>query len=235
MNRAEQSRLEAIAIDSNYNQGINEKMIIYTANLFMRHMRQGNVLEMGPAHGLATDLLCRKYPDYSVVDAADYFVESIKERHPDIKGYVSLFEEFEPQETFDNIIMSHVLEHVENPVAILKRCKKWKRFGGVILAAVPNSGSLHRLAGVKLGMIDAASQLHGGDLKIGHRRVYSMESFVDDFRKAGFSIIKTGGYWLKPISNSQIEKNWSDDLIQAYMEMGENFPEIACNIYVVAE
>lgn len=232
---SEQERLDKIAHDNNYDFGINEKMIKYTANLFKRYMKIGSVLEMGPAQGLATDILYPVFPDYSIVDAAELFINQIVGRYPAIKGYVSLFENFKPTEKYDNILMSHVLEHVEDPVSILKRCKEWKKDGGVILAAVPNSGSLHRLAGVKLGIIEDAAQLHEGDLKIGHRRVYNLQTLINDFESVGMTVIKSGGYWLKPISNGQIEKTWSDDLIQAYMEIGEDFPEIACNIYIVAQ
>ena len=52
----EQSRLDAIANNNNYDTGINARMIRYTANLFMRYMQNGNVLEMGPAQGLASDI-----------------------------------------------------------------------------------------------------------------------------------------------------------------------------------
>ena len=84
-------------------------------------------------------------------------------------------------------------------------------------------------------MLGSVYGLHEGDLKIGHRRVYDMDTLAKDFDNAGFKIVKKGGYWLKPISNSQIESSWSEKLINAYMELGEDFPDIACNIYVVAE
>ncbi|MDE6590489.1 MAG: class I SAM-dependent methyltransferase, partial [Oscillospiraceae bacterium] len=173
MKEHEQERLDRIADDNNYNQGINKRIIRYTATLFKRYMKQGPVLEMGPAHGLATDLLYPSFPDYSVVDASKLFIELIQERHPNVKTYVSLFEEFNPEKKYDNILIGHVLEHVEDPVAILKRCKEWKTEDGVILAAVPNSGSLHRLAGVKLGLIKDVAELNESDLKVGHRRVYN--------------------------------------------------------------
>lgn len=231
----EQERLDRIASDNNYDQGVNKKIIEYTAKIFKRHMKTGSVLELGPAHGLATDLLYPFFPDYSVVDASELFINLIHKRHPNVETYVSLFEDFNPKKKYTNILIGHVLEHVSDPVAILKRCKEWKSDDGVVLAAVPSSGSLHRLAGVKLGFIKDVSELNETDLKAGHRRVYSTESFIEDFQKAGFRVTKSGGYWLKVIPNSQIEKTWSEAQIQTYMEMGEEFPDIASNIYVVAE
>lgn len=235
MAEREQERLDRIASNNNYDRGINKRIIEYTAGIFKRYMKNGSVLEMGPAHGLATNLLYPSFPEYSVVDASELFINLIHDRHPKVKTHVSLFEEFNPPKKYDNILIGHVLEHVEDPVAILKLCKEWKTDGGIVLAAVPNSGSLHRLAGVKLGLIKDVSELNESDLKVGHRRVYSLDSFIEDFQKAGFHIIKSGGYWLKVIPNSQIEKTWSEEQIQACMELGEEFPNIASNIYVVAE
>lgn len=231
----EQERLDRIAGDNNYDRGINKRIIEYTADIFKRFMKDGSVLEMGPAHGLATDLLYPSFPKYSVVDASELFINMIHERHPKVETYVSLFEDFNPKKKFDNILIGHVLEHVEDPVAILRRCREWKTDSGIVLAAVPNSGSLHRLAGVKLGLIKDVSELNESDLKVGHRRVYNLDSFIADFHKAGFHVTKSGGYWLKVIPNAQIEKTWSEEQIQVCMELGEEFPNIASNIYVVAE
>lgn len=232
---AEQKRLNAIADNNEYDEGVNGKMVKYTAELFRRYMKQGSVLEMGPAQGLATDILHPYFADYSVLDAVAEFIHQIRLRHSDVKGYVDLFEDFDPPEKYDNIILSHVLEHVENPVFVLSKCRKWLKNGGVLCAAVPNGNSLHRQVGVKLGMLKEAAELHEGDLRIGHRRVYDLESFIRDFYKAGFTVRKSGGYWLKPISSAQIERTWSEELIQAYMEMGEEYPDMACNIYIIAE
>lgn len=231
----EQERLDQIAGNNEYDKGINGKMVRYTAELFRRHMKQGSVLEMGPAQGLATDILHPYFGDYTVLDASADFINQICSRNPDIKSYVSLFEKFKNPEQYDNIILGHVLEHVGDPVHILSKCREWLKDGGVLCAAVPNRNSLHRQVGVKLGMLKDIAELHEGDLKIGHRRVYDLKGFIHDFQEAGFMIRQSGGYWLKPISSSQIEKTWSEELIQAYMEMGEKYPDIACNIYVIAE
>lgn len=73
-----------------------------------------------------TDLL---YPcfsdDYTIVDGTAFFVSSLQERYPRMKCYTSLFEDFQPNRLYGNIILGHVLEHVEDPVKILKLCSQW--------------------------------------------------------------------------------------------------------------
>lgn len=229
------TRLEGIAAVSKYAMGANAYMIKYSGELFLRHMQEGNVLEMGPAEGLMTDILYPHFPDYTVVDGAEKFVSSLRGRHPGIQGYVSLFEDFESAEKYRNIILGHVLEHVEDPVLILKKCRALLAEGGRVLAAVPNCNSIHRQAAVIMGLLSASNELNGTDRCHGHRRVYSYGELKADFMAAGLSIKKSGGYWLKPLSNRQIEGAWDGAMIGAFMELGERYPDIAAEIYVVAE
>ena len=46
------------------------------------------------------------------------------------------------KESFDLIIMHHVLEHLYHPKAILVKTKRWLKKGGTLLLAVPNFNSL---------------------------------------------------------------------------------------------
>jgi hypothetical protein len=68
----------------------------------------------------------------------------------------------------------------------------------------------------------------------GHRRVFEPASFKAAFAEAGLAIEHFGGYWLKPVSNAQIEKTWTPEMLSAFMVLGEKYPEIAAEIYVVA-
>ena len=51
---------------------------------------------------------------------------------------------------------------------------------------------------------------------------------------AGYRIEIFGGYWIKPISNAQIDAQWSAEMLDAFMRLGERYPDIAAEIYVVA-
>ena len=50
----------------------------------------------------------------------------------------------------------------------------------------------------------------------------------------GLEIEAFGGYWLKPLSNGQIEQDWTPQMVEAFMKLGERYPDIAAEIYVVA-
>lgn len=233
----EKERIRTISENAGYGKGVMKSAAEYSGQIFRRHMKLGGVLELGPAEGIMTDALIAYFDDYTVVDGADFFVASLKERYPKIKGYIELFEEFMPPEDkkYDNIILGHVLEHVKDPAEILKRCASWLAADGVILAAVPNAHSIHRQAAVLMGMLHSENQLNETDIRNGNRRVYDKESLLRDFTDSGLTIAAYGGYWLKPVSNAQLEENWSKEMIDAFMKMGELYPEIAAEIYVVAK
>ncbi len=234
MNQFEKNRVVSHAQLAQYSFGVMERAIAYCGEVFRRYMKQGSVLELGPAEGVMTELLYPHYNDYTVVDAADFFVESIIKRFPKIDGVVSLFEDYKPSRKYDNIVLGHVLEHVEDPVEILKICGSWLEDGGVIVSAVPNSHSIHRQAAVIMGLLDYEKQLNETDQKNGHRRVYDRDSFEEDFIKAGLRVVASGGYWLKPESNGQINANWNEEMVEAFLKLGELYPDIAGEIYVVA-
>jgi len=232
--RREQVRLASIAADSWYGKGINATTVAYSVRIFSRHWRPGSCLELGPAEGLATASLVSHFDDLTCVDGADTFCAALASRYPHITVACRLFEQYDPGRTFDNIVLGHVLEHVDDPVAILARAKHWLTSRGRIFAAVPNARSLHRQMGVVMDLLATENTLNPLDLHHGHRRVYDPESFRNDFRAAGLHVELFGGYWIKPAANAHLEAHWTPEMIEAAMVVGERYPDIAAEIYVIA-
>lgn len=230
----ELDRLERIAVDSRYAAGVNADSIRYSFRVFERFLRGGSILEMGAAEGLMSELLAGTGKALTIVEGSHAFCESLARRFPAAHVAHSLFEAFAPQCKYDNIVLGHVLEHVDDPVAIVRKAAGWLAPAGRVLAAVPNSQSLHRQAAVLMGLLASASSLNEVDLHHGHRRVFDPPSFRQCFLDAGLAIEVSGGYWLKPLSNAQIESTWSAQMLEAFMQLGERHPEIAGEIYVIA-
>jgi hypothetical protein len=85
-----------------------------------------------------------------------------------------------------------------------------------------------------MGLLKHEKELNDNDLYHGHRRVYDAESFRADFIAAGLKVEHFGGYWIKPLSNRQIEESWTEQMVDAFMLLGERYPEIAAEMVVVA-
>jgi 2-polyprenyl-3-methyl-5-hydroxy-6-metoxy-1,4-benzoquinol methylase len=230
----ETTRLDEIAADSWYSKGLNTATVEYCAEVFARFWKGTRCLELGPAEGVMTRALAQAFPDLTLVEGAEAFCASLRNRFPRAIVVRSLFEDFAPAAVFDTIVLGHVLEHVEDPVEILRRAGNWLAPDGVVCCAVPNARSLHRQVAVILGMLESEHSLNPTDLHHGHRRVYHPERFRADFLAAGLRILFFGGYWIKPLANAQMEGIWPQETIRAFMQLGERYPDIAAEIYVIA-
>lgn len=231
---AERARLDAIAAVNAYSDGVNAVSMRYSVQVFRRHWRQPRCLELGPAEGVVSTLLAEHFDDLTLVDGAERFCIDLRRRLPRATVVCAAFEEFTPERPFDTIILGHVLEHVEDPVGVLRRVRGWLAPQGVVCAAVPNANSLHRQAAVLMGLLPAEQALNDADRRHGHRRVYDWDGFRADVVAAGLTIRTAGGYWLKPLANAQVEAAWTAEMVEAFMRLGERHPEIAGEIYVVA-
>ncbi|MBK8521168.1 MAG: class I SAM-dependent methyltransferase [Chitinophagaceae bacterium] len=107
-----------------------------------------------------------------------------------------MFEEFETSRKYDTIIMSHVLEHIENPALVLKKIYNWLADDGVFLVSVPNAKSIHRMVAVQMGLLKSEYELNARDNELGHFRVYDMNILKAQMKDAGFKIQESGGYFL---------------------------------------
>lgn len=189
-------------------------------------------MELGPAEGEMTQFLINDFEQLTIVEGSADLLAQIPQRANLIKVH-ALFEEFQPEHPFDSIILEHILEHVDDPVGLLSRVKNWLSPNGRLFLGVPNGNSIHRLVAVKMGLLGNPCQLNPRDHALGHRRVYTPDSFRADIEKSGLNVLEMGGVYFKPLSNGQIQEHWTEEMIQGFYELGKDFPENAAEIYAV--
>lgn len=212
----------------------DKRLIGFRYKTLRSHLRGPAGLELGPAEGQMTQFLVNDFELLTVVDGAPALLELIP-NYPNLVKVHSLFEEFNPGNKFNSIVMEHILEHVDKPVELLRRAKNWLAPGGRMLLGVPNGNSIHRLAATKMGLLKQPCDLNPRDVAQGHRRVYTSETFRNDIEVAGLTVLKMGGVFFKPLSNKQIQDNWTEEMIQGFYELGKDFPEYAADIYAVCQ
>ncbi len=231
----EHQRLANVARRFSTDIGFNSTLIELRYRTLRKYFRGETCLELGSSDGKGTQHLLDYFDRVVAVDGSRKFTEDLKGRFPskNLEVIRSLFEEYQTTEKFDVIVLAHVLEHVKHPVAVLRCAKRWLKRSGVLLVDVPNANSIHRLVGVKMGLLKSITSLNEGDIRIGHRRVYTISALEQDIQTAGLRVKKIGGVFLKPVSNTQIEKTWSPEMVEGFYELGQDIPELASEIYAV--
>ena len=124
----------------------------YMIQTFAPFFAKGNLLELGSFKGDFTERYLPFFDDVTCVEASDTAVASAKEKLGDkVKIYTSLFEDVELPQKYDNIVMTHVLEHVDDPIAVLTRVNdEWLADGGKFFLACPNADAASRQIAVKM-------------------------------------------------------------------------------------
>ncbi|MFL6352646.1 MAG: class I SAM-dependent methyltransferase [Bryobacteraceae bacterium] len=75
------------------------------------------------------------------IDLSDESVKSSRERAPQASVKKALLKDLVEESFYDLIILSHVLEHLPNPIPSLQQCLRLLRPGGKLVVVVPNIAS----------------------------------------------------------------------------------------------
>jgi SAM-dependent methyltransferase len=205
-----------------------------------RNLADGPVLELGSSTGLMTQLLSEIVPELVVVEGSGANLEMTRQRiggsprsgEPRRVSYIQqLWQEYTPGREFDNILMVRGLEHIAEPVELLASVREWLTRSGRLHIIVPNARSLHRRIGVYMGLLRSLHDLHEGDRRVGHQRVYDRDLLFRHLKDAGLTPLHWEGIMLKPLANYQM-LDWSEELIRAFYQAGRELPDYCGEIYV---
>jgi trans-aconitate methyltransferase len=193
-----------------------------------------SLLELGLGHGYTTDIFSRRFERHLVLEGSSAVIRNFRERHPDCHSEIveTFFETFDTEERFDIIVMGFILEHVADPVLVLRRFRNFLASGGKLFVAVPNAKVLNRRLGHLMGLLDDMAQLSQNDQLLGHLRFYTVESLTEDLAQAGYRIDRLEGIYLKPFTTSQIlSLDLDPKAIDALCKVGVNYPELSCGMF----
>ena len=233
---AERDRLEQVASWYSSHDGFDVQLVAYGMRRLRSHLQGRTCLELGPADGAMTAHLVEHFDEVLSVDGSPTLHAELERRFAGREGFraeCSLFEEFRPEQQYDTIVAAHILEHVDDPAGLLDRARSWLAPGGRLVVVVPNATSLHRLVGVKMGLLDSPTDLGPNDLALGHRRMYTADTLRADLGAAGWRPVAQGGNFVKPLTNGQCETVLSPEQQDALFALGEDLPEHCSEIYAV--
>ncbi|MDB5983202.1 MAG: SAM-dependent methyltransferase [Pseudomonas sp.] len=193
-----------------------------------------SLLELGLGHGYTTDIFSRRFERHVVLEGSPAVIGNFRSKYPDCTAQIieTWFETFTTEERFDVIVMGFILEHVDDPLLILRRFREFLAPGGRMFLAVPNAEVLNRRLGQLAGLLDDVTTLSENDHLLGHQRYYNVATLSADVTQAGCVVDRLEGIYLKPFTTAQILSLQLDrSLIDALCTVGIDYPELSCGLF----
>ena len=219
-----------------------EVMHHYMIKSFEPFFTKGRLLELGSFKGDFTRRLQAYSTDITCVEASDVAIAEAKEKvGGNVKFVNSQFEDVSLPGTYDNIVMTHVLEHLEDPVSVLSRVnKEWLAEEGRLFLVCPNANAPSRQIAVKMGLIAHNSAVTPAEAEHGHCRTYALDTLERDAVAGGLSVVHRSGIFFKALANFQWDRLLGTDIIsQEYLDgcykLGQQYPDLCSSIFLVCE
>lgn len=207
---------------------------------FIPFFKTGNLLELGSFKGDFTKRIIPFFEDITCVEASSEALEIAKKELGDRLNYVNaLFETVNLSTKYDNILLMHVLEHLDNPISVLKRINdEWLSDEGRFFLVCPNANAPSRQIAVKMGLIDHNSAITPAEKQHGHRITYTLDTLERDAKLAGLNVIYRSGIFFKALANFQWDRLLNTDIISPeYLEgcyqLGQQYPDLCSSIFLM--
>lgn len=212
----------------------NEILLTWYPQRIIHHAGSArSVLEFGLGHGHSTPIFARHFPRHVVLEGSPAVIGNFHDSHTDCPAEIvhTYFETFSTDERFDLIVMGFILEHVEDPLLILRRYREFLAPGGRIFLAVPNAEVLNRRLGHVAGLLPDICTLSENDLQLGHQRYYTVARLKAEIAEAGYRLDQLEGIYLKPFTTQQIQSlQLGRPILDALCVVGLEYPELSCGI-----
>jgi phosphatidylethanolamine/phosphatidyl-N-methylethanolamine N-methyltransferase len=115
-------------------------------------LRFSKVLEVGAGTGEHLKFVHHHYDQYYLTDQSEKMLVAARKKYATVSNETLILERQDaskltyPDEFFDRLIATHVLEHLPNPVAVIQEWYRLVRKGGLISIVLPcDPGMLWRL------------------------------------------------------------------------------------------
>lgn len=229
--------------DHKYAYGFDfDVMHPYMLQSFAPFFNKGSMLELGSFKGDFTRRFQPYFDDITCVEASSLAIEEAKRKLGGDINYVNaLFEHATLPKRYNNIVMTHVLEHLDDPIAVLKRVNdEWLADGGRFFLVCPNANAPSRQIAVKMGLISHNAAVTPAEAEHGHRCTYSLDTLERDASAAGLKVIHRSGIFFKALANFQWDQLLQTDIIsEGYLDgcyrLGQQYPDLCSSIFLLCE
>ena len=142
---------------------------------------------------------------------------------------------------FDYIVCSSLLHEVENPRQFLQNifnlCIKDKT---IVHINVPNMNSFHRLLAKESGLIKDEHDKSQNNILLQQYTNFDMNMLKSMLQDAGFKIINSGDYFIKPFTHSQMKHLMdigflTNEILDGLYSMQKYMPNLGSEIFIEAK
>lgn len=214
----------------------------YMIRSFTPFFKPGSLLELGSYKGDFTRRFLPYFNDITCVEASEDALEEARRRLGDQVQFIhSMFETATLPKRYDNIVLTHVLEHLDDPVAVLRRInEEWLAEGGRLFLVCPNAHAPSRQIAVKMGLISHNTAVTPAEAAHGHRCTYAFDTLEREAASAGLTVTHRAGIFFKALANFQWDRLLQTDIISpAYLEgcyqLGQQYPDLCSSIFLLCE
>ena len=228
-----------------YTQACNSPEVKLRVELLSRRLDQlgaiptERILEVGIGSGDVTCMLADRFDRVTCVDPSARNCDQVAQRlSPQKTAQVEFIQApveqvSLPAETYNQIILLGVLEHLVNPTEVLQQLRKCLASSGRMHIVVNLADSLHRRLGVAMGMIENTRELSPSDISLGHYRIYTRDELCDQIHEAHLQITREQPFYLKPLPTSMLA-GLSMEIHRGLNRLGREHIALASYIYLEA-
>lgn len=214
----------------------------YMIRSFEPHFVPGNLLELGSFRGDLTERLLAHFHDVTCVEASAEAIVEAKRRLGSRAVFVNgRFEDVRLPARYANVVLTHVLEHLDDPVGILRRVgEEWLAEAGRLFLVCPNANAPSRQIAVKMGLISHNAAVTDAEREHGHRNTYSLDTLERDAVAAGLRVVSRSGIFFKAFANFQWDRLLETDIVsKEYLDgcyaLGQQYPDLCASIFLLCE
>lgn len=207
---------------------------------FAPFFRQGSLLELGCHKGAFTRRFFEYFDDITCVEAASEALNEAKRLlEPRVQFIHGTLEDVVLPRRYDHIVLTHVLEHLADPVGVLRRIhKEWLSDNGRLFLVCPNANAASRQIAVKMGLIAHNEAVTSAEAAHGHHRTYTRDTLAHDAEAAGLRVVQSSGIFFKALANFQWDRLLATDIIsKEYLEgcyqLGLDYPDLCASIFLL--
>lgn len=203
------------------------KQVVESAN----DCKHDTILDVGPGL-LPYYEHIEGWSEYVAVDPNKEFLENMPDS---VTSIHSTLEDVDLTRTFDFIIISGVLQVVDDQDRFLKKIKTLSHKDTLIHINVSNGQSFHRLLGLHMGMLKNVEQKSEQDIAHGHGVTFTQASLITILNQNGFYTHNAKTYMMKPFADHQMSTIITKDIAHGLQKMSIYFNRYGSEIALEAK